>query len=123
MRLIRTIGEETLRALSVLALVFLAFAQQPLAYERYGVSTAVSAAVHCGAGLTGDPSDDRTRAKKPRDVLRTVMAIDLPALPAALSPVLRPLGCGTARLPVANTTIAPFLAGGGPRAPPFSVPA
>lgn len=118
MHLTRIIAGEVARALSVLVLVFLCFAHQPLAYDRYGPSEAVLSALDCGAGLAGDPVDTPSKARKACDVCRVATAIDLPTPPLVACPMLLPLGSSGTDFRVASILATPASSGGGPRAPP-----
>jgi hypothetical protein len=119
LRLYGAIAGEVARALSVLALVFLSFAHQPLAgVDRTGPSEAVGVAVYCGAGLAGDPFDPRSTPRRACEVCRVATAIDLPTLPLVVCPVLLPLGRNPVDFRVAGMSATPPGVGGDPRAPP-----
>ena len=118
MRAMSAIIAELMRVLAVLAFGFLAFAPQPSAIERYGVSPAVSAAIHSGAELPGDSHDPHVFVTKACDGCRLAIAVALPAPQASITPVLvvRTL---TRAVPIpVPFRPAPPLTGGGPRAPP-----
>lgn len=89
------IGIETLRALVVLALVFLSFAGGPAAAGAPGAGTT---AVASGISYCGDAPDE-PGAHAPCHACRTDGATGLPPAPVAVLPVVRFAEVGWGALP------------------------
>ncbi|WMT88040.1 hypothetical protein NO932_05375 [Pelagibacterium sp. 26DY04] len=117
MGLVRDIGGEIVKALAVLALVFLSFAHQPVAVAQVddGPQWAVADLSFCGSG-----PDDGDAGHAPCHACRAGIA-DLPPAPCVAEPAYVALGEAGFELSDDLVVLQQAYSSANPRAPPALV--